>query len=451
MKQALLAFRLFLLVCGVALAILLTSCGSSGQAATPGAMPPPAVSTVTLGVQDASVIREYAAQTFARNMVEVRARVDGYLESRPFEVGSDVRKGQPLYVLDLRPYDAAVKKARAEVVESRANAEFATKQVSLLQAEANLAQAKANLLKAQQDVKRLTPLVAEDAASRQDLDNAQAALEANLANVKAQEAAVEQARLNTTAQIQTAEAQVQANEAALRTAELNLEYATIRAPIDGRVGDSTVQVGGLVSATGQTALTTIMPLDVIWVRFQLSETEYLEYEKRRTNSPTQSIPLTLVLANGQIHPHPGRIQNANNQIDPRTGTLELQATFPNPGHRLLPGQFGRIRMAIETRSNALLIPQIAVTDRQGEQTVYTIGEDNKAQLRNIVAKERIGNSFLVSQGLKPGDRLVVEGIQKVRPGAPVTPSPYTPNPADAQELAKPDASSGAAAGKQGAE
>ena len=421
-----LIYRIVLLGAFSSAILLSTGCGSQSKAAGTPAMPPPAVSTVVLSPQDVTITREYAAQTFARDMVEVRARVDGYLERRPFEVGADVKAGQPLYVLDLRPYDAEVKKARADLAESRASQEFAKRQVSILQAEANLLQAKANLLKAQQDVDRLRPLVAEDAASKQDLDNAVAALEANQANVKALEAGVQQTTLSNKAQIDTTAAQVQANEANLRTAELNLEYATIRAPISGRIGDSTVQVGGLVSATAQTPLTTIMPLDVIWVRFQLSETEYFEYEQKRKASPTKSVPLTLVLANGEVHPHPGRIQNTNNQVDSRTGTLELQATFPNPGHLLLPGQFGRIRMPVEERRNALLVPQISVTDRQGVKSVLTVGEGNKAQLRNIVTAERVGSNFVVTQGLKAGDQLIVEGIQKARPGAPVTPQPYEP-------------------------
>ena len=415
---------------------LLYGCSSSGKAASPGGMPAPSVSTIHLAPQDVTIVREFAAQTFARDMVEVRARVDGYLEKRPFEAGDDVQAGQALYVLDLRPLEANVKKARADLAESRANAEFAVRQVSLLQAEANLLQAKANLLKATQDVTRLRPLVAEDAASKQDLDNATASLEANQANVKALEAAVEQTRLTNKAQIDTTAAQVHANEANLRTAELNLEYATIRSPIAGRIGDSTVQVGGLVSATAQTALTTIAPLDVIWVRFQLSESEYFEYEKRRRLSPTQSVPLTLVVANGVIHPYPGRIQNVNNQVDTRTGTLELQATFPNPGRVLLPGQFGRIRMPVEELQNALLIPQIAVTDRQGVATVLTVSTDRKAQLRNIVTGARVGSNFVVTQGLKGGDELIVEGIQKARPGAPVSPAPYQP---DAAAVARPAA------------
>ncbi len=421
------------LLAGALSAFLLVLCGcsSAGRAAGPGGMPPAAVSTIRLVPQDVTIVEEFAAQTFARDMVEVRARVDGYLEKRPFEAGDDVREGQVLYSLDLRPYEAAVTKARADLAQSRANAEFAVRQVSLLQAKANLLQAKANLLKASQDVERLRPLVAQDAASKQDLDNATAALEANQANVKALEAGVEQTELTNKAQIETTAAQVKANEANLRTAELNLEYATIRSPIAGRIGDSTVQVGGLVRAAAQTPLTTIAPLDVIWVRFQLSETEYFEYDKRRAESPTKSVPLTLVLANGAIHPYPGRIQNVNNQVDTRTGTLEMQATFPNPGRVLLPGQFGRIRMPVENRRNALLIPQIAVTDRQGVATVLTLNAEKKVQLRNIVTGARVGTDFLVTQGLKAGDELIVEGIQKARPGSVVVPSPYQPDRASA--------------------
>src|SRR5207302_111002 len=220
-------------------------------------------------------------------------------------------------------------------------------------AEADLAQAQANLLKAQQDVDRLRPLVKEEAAPQQDLDNAIAALKANQANVRARQAAVEQARLSTKAQIETTAAQVESQQAALRSAELNLEYATIRAPISGRIGDSLVQVGGLVTRNSVQPLTTIVPLEVIWVRFKLSESEYFDYERRTEKEHNK--PLQLVLADGQPYPHEGRVQNTVNQVDSKTGTIELQATFPNPQRIVLPGQFGRVRMHVENRKDAILV------------------------------------------------------------------------------------------------
>jgi membrane fusion protein (multidrug efflux system) len=349
-------------------------------------------------------------------MVEVRGRVDGYIEKRLFQTGADVVAGQPLYVLDLRPYQADVQKAAGNLAQSEAGREFAARQVGLLQAEADLAQSQANLLKAQQDVERLRPLVAQEAASRQDLDNALAALRATEANVRAREANVEQARLSTKAQIDTTAAQVDSNKAALQSAQLNLEYATIFSPISGRIGDSLVPVGGLVSRNSPQPMTTIVPLDVIWVRFKLSEAEYSTQGLRR------NVPLQLVLATGDVHPQVGRLENTVNQVDPRTGTIEFQATFPNPHRTILPGQFGRVRMLVEDRENAILVPQKSVTELQGTQSVLTVDAGNKVLAKSIVTGERIGDRWVILQGLQAGDRVITEGLQKAAPGSIVNPT-----------------------------
>src|SRR5262245_59247689 len=333
--------------------VALANAGCTSRAAVSKAAsdpPAPEVSVVTINGEDTAIYSEYAAQTFARDMVEVRGRVDGYIEKRLFQTGADVIAGQPLFILDLRPYDADVQRARGDLSQGEANKEFASRQVALLQAEADLAQAQANLLKARQDVDRLRPLVKQEAAPQQDLDNALAALQANEANVRAKQASVEQARLSTKAQIEGTAAQVESQKAGLRSAELNLEYATIRAPISGRIGDSLVQVGGLVTRNSAQPLTTIVPLDVIWVRFKLSESEYFDYERRKGGTNPGN-PLQLVLADGQVYPQRGRIQNTVNQVDSKTGTLEVQATFPNPNRIVLPGQFGRVRMWIKDRKD----------------------------------------------------------------------------------------------------
>jgi len=406
--------------------LILAGCNPRASVSNAASMPAaPEVSVVTVTGEDVPIYSDYAAQTFARDMVEVRGRVDGYIEKRLFETGSDVKAGQPLYILDLRPYEADVQKLRGELSQSEANKEFASKQVALLQAEADLAQAQANLLKAQQDVDRLRPLVKEEAAPQQDLDNAIAALKANQANVRARQAAVEQARLSTKAQIETTAAQVESQQAALRSSELNLEYATIRAPISGRIGDSLVQVGGLVTRNSAQPLTTIVPLDVIWVRFKLSENEYFDYEQRKASTSNKNIPVQLVLADGQTYPHEGRVQNTVNQVDSKTGTIEVQAIFQNPDHTLLPGQFGRLRMWIKDRKNVILVPQRAVQELQGLQSVLIVGPENQVQARTISTAERVSERWVVTQGLKAGDRVIVEGIQKAMPGNIVNPIPYS--------------------------
>ncbi len=405
--------------------VILAGCQSKANSPNPMmTMPPPAVSFISVAAQDVPIYHDYAAQTFARDMVEVRGRVDGYIEKRLFQVGSDVRAGQPLYVLDLRPYVAEVDKAKGQLGQSEATQDFAKRQVLLIQAEADLAQAQANKVKAQQDVDRLKPLVKEQAASQQDLDNAVTALQANEANVRAKQANVEQNRISTKTQIESTQAQTATSEATLRSAQLNLEYATITAPISGRVGDSLIQVGGLVSRNSAQPLTTIVPLDPIWVRFQMSESEYLGYQKRQRSVQNLKIPLELVLADNSVHPFPGQIQNTVNTVDAKTGTLEVQATFPNPTRNLLPGQFGRIRMRAEDRPGTILVPQRAVQELQGLQSVLTIGPENKVQMRSVQTGERVGDQTIILQGLKEGERVIVEGLQKARPGTPVSPEPY---------------------------
>src|SRR5205809_6754759 len=257
-----------------------------GKAATkPAPPPPPEVSVLHVEGEDVATYREYPARTYARDLVEVRGRVDGYVDRRAFDIGSDVRAGQVLYVLDMRPYEAEVERARG----------------ALAQATADIAQAEAALLKARQDVERLEPLVKEEAAARQDLDNALAARQASEVAVVARKATVE------------------ANRAILRSAELNLEYATIRAPISGRVGDSLLQVGGLVTKTSPLPLTTIVPLDPVWVRFQVSEAELPLFERAHSGA----VPIELVLSDGTVHPYGGHIANTLNSVNTKTGTMEV--------------------------------------------------------------------------------------------------------------------------------
>jgi len=416
----------------LAFVLLFAAACSKSYAERPASPPPPTVSVIEVQPRSVPIYAEYAAQTFARDEVEIRGQVDGYIRKRLFKTGADVKAGEPLYILDLRPYQADVAKAKGDVAQSEANVEFAKRQVALLQAQADLAEAQAHELKARQDVDRLTPLVQQDAAAQQDLDNAIAELKANHADVEAKEANVEQTRLSTRIQVATSTAQLQANQALLRTAQLNLEYATIVAPVSGRVGDSLIQVGGLVTKNSAQPLTTVVPLDPIWVRFKVSESDYLNFLKYAGSDDLHHSPLELLLADGSVFPNAGRIQNSNNQVDPKTGTLELQATFANPKHVLLPGQFGRIRVRIRERQNALLAPQRAVEELQGMQSVLTLGPGNKAQARSVVLGEHAGPDVIVEQGLKPGDRVIVEGLMTVRPGSVVDPQPYHPTPVAAE-------------------
>jgi membrane fusion protein, multidrug efflux system len=385
----------------------------------------PLVEVVTVAPADVPLYSEYPAQTYARDLVEVRGRVAGNIEQWLFKPGTEVRAGDPLYVLDVRPYEAAVQQAGGALKQSEADLQFARQQVALLQAEAGLATAQANLVKAQQDFERLKPLVEQDAASKQDLDAATAALRAAEAAVRSNAANVEQAKLSTATQIQSTEGRVDSQRAALRTAQLNLEYATIKAPIAGLIGDTLVPPGGVVNPAAQQPLTTIVPLDPIWVRFKVSETEYLKYRVQLLGGREDS--LDLILADGSKFPSRGRIVNAQNQVDSRTGTLELQARFPNPKHILLPGQFGRVRFQTEVRKGALMVPQRAVVQMQTLQTVYTVESSGQVSARPVTTGPRVGEDWIIEQGIQAGERVVVEGITRIRPGATVRAVPYSKN------------------------
>jgi membrane fusion protein (multidrug efflux system) len=416
----------------VACVLALAGCQASGQRTGPAEQAPVPVMVMEVQPRRVPIFAEFAAQTYARNMVEVRSRVEGHIEQWLFRPGADVQAGQVLYVLDLRPFHAAVEQARGNLRQAEADLEFARRQVSLRQAEANLASAQANLLRARQDYDRLRPLVEADAASKQDLDAAIAAFHAGEANVRALEANVDQTRLSTSTQIEAMQGKVEALKGALRTAELNLEYATIHAPVSGRIGDTLIPVGGLVSPNSPQPLSVIVPLDPIWVRFKVTESEYLGWARQGQAVPGHGFPVALVLADKTEFLHRGRIENALNQVDPKTGTLELQARFPNPERTVLPGQFGRVRVRIDERPSAILVPQKAVQQLQSMSTVYVVGADNTVAMRPITTGSRVGDSWIVEEGLQPGERVIVEGLLKVRPGARVQPQPYRPENAEAE-------------------
>lgn len=406
--------------------VLVTAAAASfciSQAQNRGGGGAPLVEVITVAPADVPLFSEYPAQTYARDMVEVRGRVAGNIEKWLFKPGMEVKTGAPLYELDLRPYEAAVEQAGGTLKQSEADLQFARQQVAVLQAEAGLATAQSNLVKAQQDYDRIKPLVEQDAVSKQDLDAATAALRAAEAALRSNTANVEQTKLSASTQIQSAEGRMEAQRAALRNARLNLEYATIKAPISGLIGDTLVPPGGVVNPASQQPLTTIVPLDPIWVRFKVSETEYLKHRSQLLGGREDS--LELILADGSNFPSRGRIVNAQNQVDARTGTLELQARFPNPKHTLLPGQFGRVRFRTELRKGALTVPQRAVVQMQTIQTVYTVEASGQVSARPITTGPRAGDDWIVEQGIQAGDRVVVEGLSRIRPGAAVRAVPYS--------------------------
>ncbi len=337
--------------------------------------PPPQVKVSVVLQKSVPIYVENVGETVGASDVEIRARVEGFLETVNFEEGSFVKKGQLLYTIDPQPLRAA-----------------------LAESQGRLAEAQANLAKTQQDVARYKPLVEQNAISKEEYDTA----------VSAQQAA---------------SASVDAAQASEKDAEINLGYTKVYSPIEGLVGKTQVKPGNLVGRGENTLLTVISNIDSIHVRSNVSERDYLRLARARGANPQKrSDNFELVLADGSVHNHKGSLVFADRAIDPKTGTLGIEAAFPNPEHIVRPGQYGRIRVVIDQKENAILVPQTAVQELQGTYSVAVVGADNKVTLRTVQAGERIGNLWLIDSGLNAGEKVVVEGLQKVRDGVTVNPT-----------------------------
>ncbi len=358
--------------------LLIAACGSKETAEDQKkSLPPPAVLVAPVLQKTVPIYSEYVARTEARETVEIKARVGGYLEKILFKEGSKVKAGQLLFVIDQRPYKAALQDAKGQ-----------------------LAQAQAALVKAEKDVDRLRPLVAADAAPAQDLDKAEAEAQYSRAAVVKAKAAIDQA-------------------------ELNLNFTEIRAPITGIIGKQEVTKGNLVTKD-QTLLTTLSSWDPMRVVFSLSETDYLKltklYPEGRAGVPENPREIfELIMADNSIYPHKGRLSFVDRALDLTTGTLNIYVSFPNPDILLRPGLFARVRVPLEEKPDALLVPQKAVQEMQGVQTVLVVGPENKVALRTVTLGPRYEDYFLVTEGVKAGDLIIVEGLQKAIPGQKVTP------------------------------
>jgi len=374
----------------------LAACGQK----QPAGMPQMPAEVKALTVQPSSTIAyaDKVGEVRGSQEVDLRARVSGILLKTHFQDGALVEPGQLLFSIDAREFRAQVASARASV-----------------------AAAEANLYRARQDVARYKPLLADEAISRQVYDNAVA----------------------TAGQ---AQAEVDASKAALQEAELGLDYAEVRSPLRGRVGVAQVFPGGLVTA-GQTVLATISSDDPAWVYFTISEAELLDFERRnqgRAIAPDDpQLNVQLILSDGSVYPLPGRINFGDRALDPATGTYRLRATFPNPDHRLLPGLFARVRATGGEIKDALLVPDRAVQEQLGRYFLTVVGEGDKAEMRPVELGPRFGNRQVVKSGIAAGDRVVVEGFQKARPGQPVKVIPVTLEDFD-RPTGPPQAAAGAA-------
>ncbi|HEY2675828.1 MAG TPA: efflux RND transporter periplasmic adaptor subunit [Steroidobacteraceae bacterium] len=356
------------------LAAAIAVAGCSKQA--PPAPPPPEVQVVAVEQRDEPIYSEWIGTLDGFVNAEIRPKVEGYLLKELYTAGAYVTQGTPLFEIDPRQ-----------------------PQASLDQATGNLARAQAMLEKTQNDVRRYTPLAADKAISQQELDNARSAEQEATANVAATRASLQQARLN-------------------------LDWTRVTSPISGVVGIAKSQVGDLVNS--QTVMTTVSQVDPIKVNVNISEQEYLRYAKlinQREARQQSDGQLELELDDGSIFPQKGSVISVDRQVDVRTGTIAVRGSFPNPGNILRPGQYARVRMALETKKGAILVPQRAVNELQGSFQVGVVGADGKADIRVVEPGARIGSLWIINKGLMPGDKVIVEGLSRVRAGQAVVVKP----------------------------
>lgn len=400
---------------------LLVAASRSKAKGTPPALRPPEVEVVQVEQRDVPIYREWIGTLDGMVNAQIKAQVTGYLLKQHYTDGSFVKKGQLLFEIDPRPFQAALDQAKGDL--ARAQGQWAQANSQLLQAQAQLAQAEANQGKTQLDVGRYTPLAKEQAVTNQELDNAVQANLAAQAQVKATNAGVETAK----AAIVAAKASVEAAKAAVATAELNLGFTRISSLIDGIAGIAQAQVGNLIGPSSG-VLTTVSTVDPIKVYFTVSEQEYLDYVRRNPSererqAREKQIELELILADGTPYPQKGKFFVADREVNTSTGTIRLAGLFSNPGNILRPGQYGRVRAVTDVKAGALLVPQRAVTELQGSYRVAVVGPDNKVSIRPVKVGERVGTLWIIEDGLKPGERVITEGTQKVRPDATVSPKP----------------------------
>jgi multidrug efflux pump subunit AcrA (membrane-fusion protein) len=375
---------------GVFAAILLLAAAHSGAKPTTKA-PPPAVEVAQVEQKDVPVYGEWIGTLAGLVTADVKAQVTGYLVTQDYKERSFVRKGHLLFEIDPRPFQAALDQADGQLAQARAQ---------LAQGEAQLSSAQANQLKSQLDVEKYAPLVQAEAASQQDLDNAVQTTLSNKAQVQAAEAA-----------IAAAKAQIQADQAAVETARINLGFTRVISPIDGIAGIAQAQVGALVS-TSSGPLTTVSTLDPIRDYFTVNEQAYLELQKRFSSSDRERWKLQLIMADGSTYPREGDFYFADRAVDQNTGAIQLAALFPNPENILRPGQYGKVRGVIRIQRNAFLIPQAAVTEQQGSYEVAVVGQGDRVAIRPVKVGERVGTMWVIEDGLKPGERVVVGGSRR---------------------------------------
>ncbi len=378
------------------IAVVFSLSGCEKKTVHTEAPPPPEVLVTQVVKGDVPIVSEWIGTLNGSENADIRARVTGYLQKKAYQEGGYVKEGDLLFEIDPRPFEAALAEAKSQLVQQQA-IQLATKA----------------------DFERSQELFDKKVISVQEFENKRQLNEANVAKVGALEAAVQ-------------------------TAQLNLNFTKITAPVDGIAGLAQAQIGDLVGTGGSaTTLTTVSKIDPIRLYFPLSEKDYKEHAdalKKAMQKPEseRSEAIEMLFADGSVYSQKGRFSFVDRQVDPTTGTILVAANFPNPEHTLRPGQFAKARAVIDTISGALLVPERALVELQGSYQIGVIGEDNKAEIRPIKIGPRFNRQVVVTQGLKEGDKVIVEGIQKVRPGMAVTAKPYQEPKADTAGPGKPE-------------
>jgi membrane fusion protein (multidrug efflux system) len=426
-------------------ALTLVGCERGDAKAKGSAAPIPTVLVAEVPQRTVAVGADFVARTEGVPTVEIRARVSGVLEAVRFREGSEVKQGQVLFMIQPEEYKAALQSARAQQAKAEADLLRARDTSIVDRARASLDQAKADLGKDRADVARYRPLVEQQAIPKQDLDTALSREQASAAGVSAAEAALKDSILAQRTAIQLAEAAVESGKASVTQADLNVKYTVVESPINGIISKLAVDTGNLVGKGEPTLLATVSAVDPIYVDFAITESDYLRLVKRIPGLGRGEVPrdqpatFDLILSDGSVFPQKGRPVFVDRAIDQKTGTIQVRAAFPNPQRVLRPGQFARVRAVTEEVPDAILVPQVAVQDLQGAKTVMVVGEDGKVAMRTLTLRQPYQEFYIVAAGLKPGERVIVEGIQKVRPGLVVkaelkpasaaTQAPAQPTPA----------------------
>jgi RND family efflux transporter MFP subunit len=410
-------------------AIAIAAMGVAACNQSPEAKPgpkPPAVTVVAVAQRAVPVYGQYVGQTEAVKTVEVRARVEGYLERQAVRDGADLKAGDVLFVIDARPFEAALRQAEATV--ARDTAQLRQAEAAAVQREADVQQAQANvdrdlaqLENAKTLERRYHTLLQKELIAAEQYDQLRTNMVALEKTVQADRAAVDNMKASLAAAraaIENARATILADEAAVDTAKLQLGYTTIRSPLDGRMGKADVRVGSLVGRSDSTLLATVSTLDPMYVNFSVSEREALQVWQRRPGATG----ITITLPDDSTYPQTGTLDFVDRVVDPRTGTLALRATFPNPSRVLQPGQYVRLRVLLQERAAALLVPQAAVQESQGSASVFVVAPDQTVQARAVKLGPRFETQWVVDEGVKAGEMVVVAGLQQIRAGMRVEPT-----------------------------